>query len=389
MPVCPNCLTPETRPFYEVRQVPVHSVLLMRTPMEARTYRRGDLELAFCDHCGFVGNCKFDPAVHEYSMRCEESQGYSDTFNAFARTLAAAVVQRYDVRAKTVLEIGCGKGEFLRLVCALGGNKGIGIDPAFVPERMDDSGVDLRFIQDLYSEKYAHLTADVVICRHTLEHIAPTHEFMSLVRRTIGDRTDTLVFFELPDALRVLREGAFWDIYYEHCSYFTPGSLSRLFRATGFEVIDLELDYDDQYILIAARPVEAPCGPCMAIENDLAATRETVARFPEVCGEVRRRWKTMLAESFAKGQRSVVWGGGSKGVAFLTTLALDREICCVVDINPYKQGKYMPGTGHEVVAPSRLTEYRPDHVILMNPIYRAEVQAELDRLGIPAELHTV
>ena len=80
---------------------------------------------------------------------------------------------------------------------------------------------------------------------------------MAQVRAAIGDRTDTVVLFELPDVLRVLRDAAFWDVYYEHCSYFSPGSLARLFRLTGFEVLRLEMDYDDQYILLEAKPVPA------------------------------------------------------------------------------------------------------------------------------------
>ncbi len=393
--VCPNCLAANAESLYEVREVPVHSVLLMRSRDEAMGYPRGDVSLKFCPRCGFLYNGSFDPSVHEYSTRCEESQGFSGTFNAFARRLASQVVEQYDVRGKTVLEIGCGKGEFLELLCRLGDNRGIGIDPAFIPERMQPGNNSrLQFIQDLYSEKYAHLEADVVCCRHTLEHIAPTYEFLSLLRRTIGQRDETLVFFELPEAMRVLKEGAFWDIYYEHCSYFTPGSLARLFRSTGFDILDLELDYDDQYILIAARPSDGSAAKFggdgkFALEDDLDEIRAAAAAFPEVCRQAQDGWRTMLREAAAKGQRTAIWGGGSKGVAFLTTLGIRQEVCCVVDINPHKQGKFMPGTGHAVVSPEQLVDQRPDHLIVMNPVYCEEIQAELDRLRIKARLCAV
>ena len=124
-----------------------------------------------------------------------------------------------------------------------------------IPERIDDpAAADIEWIVDFYDERYTHLDADVVICRHTLEHIPDVADFMSTIRRSIGDRPDTVVLFELPDVQRVLDEVAFWDIYYEHCSYFSLGSLARLFRRTGFEVLELSLEYDDQYLLIAARP---------------------------------------------------------------------------------------------------------------------------------------
>ena len=115
----------------------------------------------------------------------------------------------------------------------------------------------LRFIRDFYGPAYADLQADYVCCRHTLEHIGDVADFMRLVRQPIGDRADVAVFFELPDTERVLLEAAFWDIYYEHCSYFTPGSLARLFRRTGFEPRRLWKAYDDQYLMIEARPAHA------------------------------------------------------------------------------------------------------------------------------------
>ncbi len=92
------------------------------------------------------------------------------------------------------------------------------------------------------------------MCRHTLEHIRPVAEFLATIRRAVGDRRDVVILFEVPDVIRVLEEAAFWDVYYEHCSYFSAGSLARLFRSQGFEVLDARLEYDDQYVIVEARP---------------------------------------------------------------------------------------------------------------------------------------
>ncbi len=388
--LCPNCGSQTVQPLYDVPRIPVHSVLLFETREAAVGYQRGTMQLGACDACGFVMNMAFDPGVHEYSPRYEETQGFSSTFNAFARSLAQRIVDRYDIRNKTVLEIGCGKGEFLTLLCELGNNRGIGVDPAFVPERMEGrTSADVQFIQDFYGPKYSHLQADLVCCRHTLEHIAPTYEFMTRVRESIGDRPDTLVLFELPDVLRVLQEGAFWDIYYEHCSYFSTGSLARLFRATGFEVIDLELDYDDQYIVIAARPVDVPTTPTLALEDDRQVLDDATRRFPQQVARMIDGWSFTLAHWAGEKQRVVLWGAGSKGVAFLTTLSNPEDVAAAVDINPFKQGHFMPGSGHEVLSPQQLVAAPPDHVIVMNPIYCNEVRAELQRLGLNPSVHSV
>jgi hypothetical protein len=76
-------------------------------------------------------------------------------------------------------------------------------------------------------------------------------------------------------------------------------------------------------------------------------------------------------------------------VAYLTTLGISDEIAYVVDINPYKHGMFLAGTGHEIVPPMFLKDYRPDVVIVMNPIYSAEIQHDLDRMGVEAQLMAV
>jgi SAM-dependent methyltransferase len=356
----------------------------------ALTYPKGNLELAFCRACGFIQNNVFDPAMHEYSSRYEETQGFSPRFNEFARGLAKRLVERYDLRGKTALEIGCGKGEFLVLLCELGAKAGIGLDPGYIKERtLSDAASRITFIADFYSEKYAHLTADFICCRHTLEHIQPTREFVQMVRRSIGPRSNTTVFFELPDVSRVLKEQAFWDIYYEHCSYFSLGSLARLFRSCGFEILDLSKDFDDQYLLIEARPENGSNGRRFESENDLEELARDVGLFARNSTLKTDEWKRELRRIRDRNQRPVIWGSGSKAVAYLTTLGIDQEVEYVVDINPYKHGMYLAGSGHKIVPPAFLKEYRPDVVIVMNPIYNDEIRAELDRLDVAAEILSV
>jgi len=385
-PSCPSCGSEGLETFYEQGQVPSHSCLLLASPEEARSFPRGTIRLAFCPVCGFMTNTAYDPELERYSTQFEESQGFSPRFQAFATDLASRLIEKYDLRDKEVLEIGCGKGEFLALICDLGDNRGVGIDPAFVDNRLEgETRARLTFINDYFSESHAHLTGDMVLCRHTLEHIPNTREFLAMVRRSVEGR-DTPVVFELPDARRVLREAAFWDVYYEHCSYFTPGSLARLFRSVGFEVLDMALEYDEQYILIEARPAGAGAyQPPTSLEETPDELRADIAAFEEKLAGRKAELEYLKGD----GRRTVIWGAQSKGVAFLTTLEIQDEIEYAVDINPFKHDTYMAGTGQRVVAPEFLREYQPELVIAMNPVYRDEIQRDLDRLGVHAELVAV
>jgi threonine dehydrogenase-like Zn-dependent dehydrogenase len=88
-------------------------------------------------------------------------------------------------------------------------------------------------------------------------------------------------------------------------------------------------------------------------------------------------------------KKVVIWGSGSKGVAFLTALGAAAQIDYVVDINPHRQGKFMAGTGQEIVAPEFLESYRPDVAIAMNPIYKQEIQKDLNRMSLETRILTV
>jgi len=209
------------------------------------------------------------------------------------------------------------------------------------------------------------------------------------VRRSIGDRPDTVVCFELPDIERILEDRGFWDIYYEHCSYFSLGSLARLFRKCGFEVLDLEKVYDGQYLLIDARPVDGAPAAGHPAEDDFARIRELVEAFEVELPQTLDRWRRVFRDAKANGHRTAIWGSGSKAVAFLTSLGLTDEVDVVTDINPYRHGMFMPGTGHRIVPPAELAALAPQLVVAMNPIYRDEIRADLDQMGLSPELLTV
>ncbi len=386
--VCPACQSERIELITALDSIPVNSCLLLESSDMAQAFPTGRMAFSLCRSCGFCFNAAYQTDSSEYSARYEETQACSDRFVDFARSLAARWVERHHLAGKTVLEIGCGSmGEFLQFMVDAGIGRGIGIDPALNVERISHPRPDrFEWIPDFYSPTHADLAADAIVCRHTLEHIPDVFSFMQQIRSVIGDRTETVVLFELPDVARILDEVAFWDVYYEHCSYFSAGSLARLFRATGFEPVDVSREYGDQYLVIEARPSTVPAsGDSLAVEDDLDLVRFGAAGYRDGYGQLRARWDSELLAAAERGDRTVIWGGGSKGVSFLTNVR-SEAIDYVVDINPSKHGFYMAGTGQQVVGPEFLVDYRPDLVILMNPIYVDDVQADLDRLGVESRL---
>ncbi|WP_166819833.1 class I SAM-dependent methyltransferase [Thalassoroseus pseudoceratinae] len=384
---CPSCGRIGLREFYDAGLLPVHNVLVMETYEEAISHPMGEVRLGLCEGCGFITNTRFDPSLLNYSSKCEDTQHFSAHFNRYADSLANRLVNDLGIREKTVVEIGSGGGDFLELICRVGENFGIGIDPASDPKRLAHSDSSrIRFLPEYYSERHSKLAADAILCRHSLEHIPKTKELLTTVRKSIGNRLETQVFFELPDTGRVLREAAFWDIYYEHCSYFTMGSLARLFRETDFDVTHLWTEYGDQYICLVATPAVAPTLPHLPDEFDLDSIHDDVERFQTELGKTVRLWHDRFNEFAASGKKVVIWGGSSKTVGFVNTLGLSDIIECVVDVNPRKWNRYLPGSGHQIVSPESLCQSQPDVVIVMNPVYLTEISNQLQELGLSPEI---
>lgn len=380
LPICPNS---ELISLIEMSQLPVHCNVLWPTREAAVDAPRGDIHLAYLAGCGHTYNLAFDPSLMEYTQEYENSLHFSPRFQEYATALAAGLVEKYDLRDKDIVEIGAGKGDFLIMLSEMGANRGWGYDPSYVPEE-GYTAPNVTFVQDFYSEKYIHQRADLIVCRHVLEHIEDPDAFIDQVRRAVGDQR-SVVFFEVPNSLWTLREGGIWDIIYEHCSYFSPLSLAYLFRKHGFQVLAVNEVFGGQFLTIEAVPDDGASAP-PDTTAELDALAADARAFAANYRAKRDEWQARLRSLAADGQRGVVWGAGSKGVTFLNAMDAGDEIVAVVDINPRKQGKYVAGTGQLIVPPGRLNELQPDFVIIMNANYRDEIGRMLDEVGVQAQI---
>lgn len=385
-PVCPGCNSSASNQFYTVPAVPVHQVKLVPSRQAALTGRKGDIGLRFCSSCGFVWNAAFDVSLMSYEEDYESTQTVSPTFNRFHERLARELIDRFELRGKKIVEVGCGQGEFITMLAEMGDNQGYGFDQV---NRGEGGSDKVTFVKDFYGPAHKHIEPDFVCCKMTLEHVHNNGAFLRSMRLAMGDRPQSVIFFMIPEITRILELRAFWDVYYEHCSYYSPGALARHFRIAGFDPIDVWCDYDDQYVLIAARPGTGT-SVLLANEQPPEALAPKVGAFAKgVAGDVSV-WRGWLEQRRRSGQKTVLWGGGSKAVAFLTTLGLTDGIDYAVDLNPNRTGTYIAGTGQQIVAPAFLARYQPDVVIVMSPIYLPEITAQLDELGVrPAQLVTV
>jgi SAM-dependent methyltransferase len=380
---CTVCGDEKIASLIAINQVPVHCNLLWPTRDAALQAPLGDVDLGFCENCGHIFNLAFDPGLMEYTQDYENSLDFSPRFRQYAQDLATRLVEGYDMHDKDIVEIGSGQGDFLKMLCDLGHNRGVGFDPSYVDDGTENQH-QVRFVRDFYSEAYSNYPADFICSRHVLEHIHRPAEFMSMVRRVVGQRHHVVVFFEVPNVLYTVRQLGIWDIIYEHASYFSPPSLAAVFALNGFRVLRTKEVFGGQFLTVEALPASGP--PELPGVEAVASLAQDVAVFARKYREKVETWERYLEECARQGRQAVVWGAGSKGVTFLNTIESSAVVQYAVDINPRKKGMYVSGTGQEIVPPEFLPEIQPDVVIVMNPNYKDEIGGQLEAIGVAAEV---
>jgi len=379
-------MQPTMEPFFRMPRVPVFCNMLKSSRGQALATPRANITLAMCSNCGLIHNTEYDPLLTRYSESYENSLHFSPRFRRYAKSLARQLTQQHQLVGKSVIEIGCGQGDFLALLASNGVSECCGFDPSYdAADPPELFGTTVKVYQDFYSEAYMNQPADLVCCRHVLEHIARPYEFLMSVRRALQRKTSTVVFFEVPNAAFTLGS-CVWDIIYEHCSYFTEQSLSSLFVRAGFEPFEVGTRFDGQFLAIQAHPLAATTPATMSLathHSDLSFHRQFALRYAARV----KSWKSKFRRLKRHGKSAVIWGAGSKGVQFLNCLGLSfRQIQHAVDINPRKHGRYIPGTGQLIVPPEFLKDHHPDVVIIMNPIYENEIRQALAELNVQTEV---
>jgi SAM-dependent methyltransferase len=398
---CPICNSPDIKIFLTRKDVPVHQNLLMHDRQSAMEINRGDLILAYCEKCGFVYNQAYDPSKLCYSSEYDNTQTCSPLFDSYLSNLSDYLVKERGVQQSRIIEVGCGKGHFLKRLVGYEymGNTGYGFDPSYIGPETELNG-RLTFKRSFYNAECANIPADIVVCRHVIEHIPDPLALLNAIRGALKFSPQAKVFFETPCLEWILRNQVIWDFFYEHCSYFNADSLIAAFEISGFDIERVQHAFGGQYLWIEASVADLDKDNIHLPQGQTAAAHPC-SKLPGIAFKNRSKLILELAQKFAESELCVInnfrgkikdlstkggialWGAGAKGVTLANLV--DHEgslINCVIDINPKKQGKYVPGTGHPIVSYKEIRNYGIKNIILMNPNYYQEILKILEDSGI-------
>ena len=329
----------------------------------------GELQLRRNKALHFLENAAYDPALTTYDATYQNNQSHSGAFRAHMASVVD-IFRTHFPRGSMVVEVGCGKGDFIDLLEEDGYFSARGFDTTY-------EGNSAK-IEKRYLNADDRIEADVVVMRHVLEYIPRPYEFLKMFKQIFGA---CHIYIELPNFDWIVDNGSYFDITYERVNYFTQASLAKLFSERPIAAGQC-FDGQYQYVLADLNDLSEEFDAHYRREDEWE-TLDFYTLFPTLASKI-----AAIAQRLVPERRAYVWGASTKGCMFLYHYLLCNKTLAgldfAIDINPQKTGKYLPGS----MVPIRNEQFFFDHatagdlLIITNPNYQREILEELARRGL-------
>jgi SAM-dependent methyltransferase len=388
---CPACGVVSETPTVSRNDLITMQNYIYRERAGAARAAVGKFELYFCRNCGLAFNAAYDAGLMSYD------EGYtayipSAVFENYYRRIAEFLNEKFAVENKLVVDIACGKGNFLELLCeTFPAARGLGIDPSYEPDQSGRAAGRVAFVSDVFREEYITEKPALVLCRHAFDQIEHPLEFLQAVRRALAKYDEVGFFIEVGDLEWMIENESFSDFCYERCSFFSAAGMENMLRLAGFTVEKIEKAFGGQY-LWAYGTIRANAAAISATGLNFADARsigkrllEYSVREKKLVEETKARLQNLKNEGF----RAAVWGIATKGVVFCNLIDADRSLFdYCIDINPQKSNCFVPHTGHLISLPDVLREAGSSKILIvvMNPNYSSEIADYCRSLNLNAVL---
>jgi SAM-dependent methyltransferase len=315
-----------------------------------------DLHIQRCDKCGFVSL----PTVLDDSYYSDyvNAPSRSPQMMAFLNAQAKEFVDSFELRGKTILEVGCGDGGFMLALRSAGANVK-GVEPSDEQRKIALSqGLSVEAGVLVATHTLADAPFDAVVTRQVFEHVDDMRGFLAAMRAHL--RVGGVGLVEVPNLDTLLREDRFFDFIPEHVNYFSSRTLRLVLELAGFTVISIDPVQDSEALRALIR---------WEGHSSVDGLRRRV-------DQLRVDITDFVNEHHSRGVRIAVWGAGGKGLSILATTDL-KNVDLLVDGDPHKEGRYTPVSHLRVSSPDTLREHSIGAVVIMAPAYRMEILGTL------------
>jgi SAM-dependent methyltransferase len=390
-PQCRSCASALSQTLIDFGSMPLANAFLSAEDLSVGHEARYPLHARVCGNCFLV---QVDDVVDPDVLFSDYAyfSSYSQSWLEHAKRFAAWAIDRYGLDASSrVVELASNDGYLLRHFCDAG-IPVLGIEPAEnVAEVARSSGVptDARFFGAALARELVDggVRADLIVANNVLAHVPDLGDFVEGIRILLA--ADGVATIEFPHLLRMLERVEFDTIYHEHYSYFSLMAAMNVLARHNLAVVDVtELPTHGGSVRIEVTHDREGVQPTATVHEVLAAEREadldqlsSYDAFAARAGETRDRVCEFLNQAQRTGRRVAGYGAAAKGNTLLNWCeATPEQVIYVADANPYKQGRFLPGSHIPVVSPETLLADRPDDVLILPWNLRDEITRQLDEI---------
>ncbi|HRF62078.1 MAG TPA: class I SAM-dependent methyltransferase [Candidatus Competibacter sp.] len=386
---CRHCGQPLRLPFMDLGSAPPSNAYLDEQTLHAPE-QRFPLRVLVCEECWLVQTEDFARPDELFAADYAYFSCFSDSWLHHAETYVAAMVERFSLNtASYVVEVAANDGYLLQYVKARG-VPCLGIEPtASTAAAAREKGVAI--VADFFGVRLARelveqgRQADLAVANNVLAHVPDINDFVAgfdLLLKPAGVAT-----FEFPHLLRLVAENQFDTIYHEHFSYLSLTAANRIFQRNGLNVFDVEelsthggsLRVFAQCRDTGSHPVSARVAELLAAEAAAGvATADYYSGFQTCADRIKNDLLVLLVEARRAGRKVAAYGAAAKGNTLLNYAGVRPDLLpWVVDRNPAKQGRFLPGTQIPIVTEARLREEKPDMVLILPWNLKKEIMDQL------------
>lgn len=387
---CRHCHTPLSLPFLDLGSAPPSNAYLTRDALAKREIHY-PLKVMVCDQCWLVQTEDTADADELFDEDYAYFSGFSKSWVQHAEAYVEEMTRRFDIGSSShVVEVAANDGYLLQFVK----QRGIpctGVEPtASTAAAAREKGIEI--IQEFFGVKLAETMvqqgkqADLTAANNVLAHVPDINDFVAGFTRLL--KPNGVATFEFPHLLNLIQQNQFDTVYHEHFSYLSLTAVDRIFTANGLHVFDVkEISTHGGSLRVFAgikdqhqHQVKSTVGEILSKEKDAGlASAATYTSFQSHADQVKDDFLAFLIEAKRAGQSVAAYGAAAKGNTLMNYAGIRPDlISFVVDRNPAKQGKFMPGSRIPILDETQIVESKPDYVVILPWNLRDEVIQQLE-----------
>ena len=327
------------------------------------------LDLCQCMGCGLV---QFDCEPVDYYRDVIRAGGFSKTMVELRRYQYKHLIDSYHLEGKKFIEVGCGQGEFLKVLSEFPVEvHGIEHDPHLV-ELARAQGLDVtEGFTETEDTRFAGGLYDVFLSFNFLEHQPDPSTMLQAIYRNLED--DAMGLITVPSFEYIMDHNSYYELIRDHLAYYTFETLTPLLERNGFQVEECEvINRDTLSVIVRKRPQ-------MDTENLL-----------ECYVNLKREMETYMKYLDAWDKKVAIWGASHQGFTLAATTKLGEKARYIIDSAPFKQGKFAPASHLPIVGPDHFHEHPVDAIIITAPGYTDEIAASIrQKFGTAMEIRAM